>query len=156
MKYASPVCSSCVLQTEQHREVTKCAKGGAECCGVFIDFCHGNMVIAIVCVQEGKELAPSGRVHDLFNTWERKGIIGAHLIEPIVVDAHPLALVLLLDEHGICDPHWVLCFPYEPRHLESRYLFSYGLAFFLIKAMRPLGHRPGHRQDIQGVLCKFP
>ncbi|KAL5680121.1 hypothetical protein ACJX0J_006506 [Zea mays] len=24
--------------------VTKCAKGGAECCGVFIDFCHGNML----------------------------------------------------------------------------------------------------------------
>lgn len=102
---------------------------GAECCGVLIDFRHGDLVIARVCVQEGNELKPDSRVHNLVNTWERKGIIGADLIEPIVVDAHPLALALLLDKHGICDPHWVVCFPYEPSHLESCYLFSYGLAF---------------------------
>jgi hypothetical protein len=87
---------------------------------------------------EGKELTPSGRVHDLINTRERKGVLVACLIEPSVVDAHPLALVLVLDKHGICDPHWVVYCSYEPHRQESCYLFAYGLAFFFTKAAKPL------------------
>jgi hypothetical protein len=118
---------------------------------MLVGFLHGNLVITGVCVQEGKELAPSGRVHDLINTRERKGVLAACLIEPSVVDTHPLDLVLLLNKHGICDPHWVVYRSYEPHCQESCYLFAYLLAFFFTKAVKPLGNRPDRRLDIQGA-----
>jgi hypothetical protein len=113
-------------------------------------------VVARVCVQKGKEFAPNGRFHDPVNTWERKTVLGARLIEPCVVDAHPPTHVPLFDKHRICSRHWVVHFPCESHRHESRYLFAYGLAFFFIKAAKPLGHRPGRWLDIQGVFNKFP
>lgn len=114
MKHASLVRSSCVLQTKRHRDIAECAKGGDESGGMLVGFLHGDLVITGVCVKEGKEIAPDDRVHDLVNARERKGVLGAFLIEPSVVNAPPPAPVLLIDKHVICDPHWVVYFPYEP------------------------------------------
>jgi hypothetical protein len=36
----------------------------------------------VVHGQEGEELAPGGRVHDLINMRERERVLGACLIEP--------------------------------------------------------------------------
>lgn len=130
MKHASLVRSSCVLQTKRHRDIAECAKGGDESGGMLVGFLHGYLVVTGVCVHEGKELVSSGRVHNLVNTRERKGVHGTCLIQPSAVDAHPAGPVLLLDKHGISDPHWVVYLHYEPRHQDSCYLFAYGLAFF--------------------------
>jgi hypothetical protein len=90
-------------------------RSGNERGGLLVGPLHDGLVITQVCVQEGKQLAPGGRFYDLINTWERKRILGACLIEPCVVDTHSPTHVLL-DKHEICDPHWVVYFPYESRH----------------------------------------
>lgn len=75
---------------------------------MLVDLLHGDLVIARVYIRGGKELAPIGRVYDLINSREREMILGACLAEPYVVDAHPPTLVLLINKHGIRDPHEVV------------------------------------------------
>jgi hypothetical protein len=110
LEHGPLVCSSSVLQTEWHGDIVECAKGGNEGVGMLFSLLHGDLVIAQVCIQEGKKLTPDNRVYDLINSHEMERVLGACLIEPCVVGTHPLALVLLLNEHTICDPHWVVYF----------------------------------------------
>jgi hypothetical protein len=39
---------------------------------MLVSLFHGNLVIARVAIQEGKELAPGGGVYNLVDAWERK------------------------------------------------------------------------------------
>jgi hypothetical protein len=68
---------------------------------MLVDFFHGDLVIARVGIQKGKELTPSGGFYDLVDAWERKGIFGTCLVKGCVVNAHPPALVLLFNKYRV-------------------------------------------------------
>jgi hypothetical protein len=100
VEHAPLVRSSSVLQAERHRDVAECAEGGKEGGGMLVGLLHGNLVIARVCLQEEEKLAPGSRVYDLIDTWERERVLGACLIEPHLVNAHPPTPIFFLTRTG--------------------------------------------------------
>lgn len=70
------------------------------------------------------------------------------LVEVRIVDTHPPAHVLLLNEHRIHNPFWVVYLPYESRRQECCDLLVDGLLFLLVETTKPLCDRPCRRLDV--------
>ena len=57
--------------------------------------------MAGVGVEEGEEIAAGRRIDHLVDPGQRKGILGASLVEVSVIDAHPPLLVLPLHHYWV-------------------------------------------------------
>jgi hypothetical protein len=80
LEHAMLVRSSGILQPKWHGDITKCSKGGDEGGCVLEGLFHGDLMIARIGIQKGKELAPCSGVYDLVDVWERKRIFRTCLI----------------------------------------------------------------------------
>jgi hypothetical protein len=64
-----------------------------------------DLVVPGVAVEEEEQVTARRGVHDLVNSQQPEGVLGATFVEIGVVDAHPpLVRILLMDEDGVGEP----------------------------------------------------
>src|SRR5690349_8725485 len=69
---------------------------------------HPDLMETRVGIQEGQEVAPRGRVHNLIYTRQRIRVLGACLIQAGVVNAHPKLSVCLWHDNWVGQLHGVM------------------------------------------------
>jgi hypothetical protein len=69
---------------------------------------HLNLMKTRVSIQEGQEVAPRGRIHDLIYSWKWIWVLGTGLIKVGIVDAHLKLPISLGNDDWIGQPYWVM------------------------------------------------
>jgi hypothetical protein len=109
-----------------------------------------------VSVQEGQEVAPRGRIHDLIYSWKWIRVLGTSLIEVGVVDAHLKLPISLGNDNWIGQPYWVMNLSDEASMQHLSDLLTDEILPLNGLSPRLLTHRFGVRVDLQMLLDHLP
>jgi hypothetical protein len=56
---------------------------------MLVSLLYGDLLVALICIQKRKELAPYGGVYDLVDTMKREMIFWTCLVKASVIETHP-------------------------------------------------------------------
>jgi hypothetical protein len=102
------------LKPKGHRNIAESSKRGDKIRLLLVFYCHLDLMITRISIQETQPLTTRRGINDLVDTGEGKWISWTGLIKACVVNAHALGAVLLENQHWISQPLWVKDFNDEP------------------------------------------
>src|SRR4051812_5195175 len=96
------ICCAGVFEPKGHRVEAECAVWCDECrCGL-VRFCHLDLMVAGICVEEAQRIVSCGGVDNLINAGEGEGILWASLVKVFKINAHAPGFVLPWYHHQVC------------------------------------------------------